>query len=109
MGTGVVFFSRFIPNEDPCKTGNAYASQHNYDCGAGTAGYGNNGIKDMGQGVLTGSIFYQGRQIVGISGSVSKTGPDGFTKTGELLVSDSGIIDDKDSGDADIKSWREWF
>ena len=99
-----LFVSRYRPNkDDACKPGSAVLSEHGYMCGN------TEGSHDLGIGVPSQAVVFNGKIYVGISQSDEEaTIGANFTKSGNVIVGESSQ-NAFSAGSAVIEGWREIF
>ncbi len=82
LRSGNVVFSRYIPDAlNLCSAGTSKISEHQYACGSTTR------TTDLGQGMATEAVVYKDKMYIGISSDAAAPSlPQGFTKTGNLII-----------------------
>jgi len=112
LSNETVFASRYIPNnKNICNPGNSKITEHNFACGNTLRG------TQLGQGIATGAVIYNGSVYVGISGSSDsevikdeKGNIIGQRKDNLIVFTPKNPKEEsKSKGPVSYESWREVF
>jgi type IV pilus assembly protein PilY1 len=101
--SGIVIFSRYTPDvNNLCSAGTSKISEHDHACGTLQR------ETELGSGMATEAIVYKNKLYIGVSSDAPDSGnlPDGFIKTGNLIIGDP--IADSET-DVDLEYWSEEF